>query len=385
MTSTTVVPSPAPGDGRRSPAGDFATLDEIEAAALAGLDPSVRDFLQGGAGAETTLARNRAAFDRWAYRPRVMSGLDVPDLGTSFLGIPLTMPVLTAPFGADGLFHPEGHRAVARADTLAGIADIVPEAGTHPVEAVAAAAREVDGPAGPSAAIGQFHPMGAEDNVIAMIRRYEDAGYRALCVTCDCPTAGWRERNRRNRFSPDSAVVGGNYPADSGVALDEVFGQLFTSGASVWGWDELAGLMARTELPWIAKGILTPEDAVAAVGAGAAGVLVSNHGGRQLDGVLASLDALPAIRSAVGPDVAIALDSGIRRGTDVVTAVALGADVVVIGRLAAYGLAAGGAVGVLRVLELLREEVTTVLSLLGRGGIADLDADALTRVDRAAR
>ncbi|WP_268896332.1 alpha-hydroxy acid oxidase [Actinomadura physcomitrii] len=220
-----------------------------------------------------------------------------------------------------------------------------------------------------------------------MLRRIEDAGYQAVCLTVDCPTGGWRERNMRNRFDPDPAVITGNYPMDGDVAPEEVFGQLFTKTARVWGWDDLAGLMARTPLPWMAKGILTGEDADAAVRAGASAVLVSNHGGRQLDGAPAAFDQLPEVAEAVGDRARIALDSGVRRGSDVVKALALGADVVkalalgadvvVLGRLAAYGLGAGGEAGVRRVHQLLRGEIETILTLLGRGGVRDIGPDAV--------
>ncbi|GGN83944.1 hypothetical protein GCM10010112_62800 [Actinoplanes lobatus] len=149
----------------------------------------------------------------------------------------------------------------------------------------------------------------------------------------------------------------------------------------MWSWNRLAGLLAQSTLPWMAKGIMTVEDARTAVAAGASALVVSNHGGRQLDGQRASLEALPGIRDAVGPAIPIALDSGIRRGADVVKAIALGADVVIIGRLAAYGLTAGGETGLSRVFELLSEEITTVLTLLGRGSPADLDRGALIRVE----
>jgi 4-hydroxymandelate oxidase len=353
---------------------DFATLDEIRAAALAKLDAPVRDFLEGGAGDEVTLRNNRSSFERWALRPRVMSGLDAPSTATTFMGKNLSLPVITAPFGADGLFDVDGHLAVARANAAFGAASIVPEAGTYPLEDVAQAAPE-------AAYFGQFHPVGSEENFLRMMRRFENAGFRALCLTCDCPTAGWRERNFRNRFDLDNGVIGGNYPPAAHDSMIAAFGQLFTHDAPVWSWEKLGGLMAQTTLPWMAKGILTPEDALAAVKAGASAILVSNHGGRQLDGVLPSLLALPAIRAAVGPNVQIALDSGIRRGTDIVKAIALGADVVVLGRLMAYGLAAGGEPGVRRVLELLQEELISVLTLLGRGSISDLDASALVRTE----
>lgn len=351
---------------------EFATLDQIREAALAKLSPAARDFLEGGAGDETTLRRNRRAFERWAFRPRVMSGLPAPATATRFLGVDLELPVLTAPFGADGLFHPDGQVAVARANAAAGTASIVPEAGTHSLEAIAAAAPG-------AAAFGHIHPVGTDEGFLRMVRRYEGAGYRGLCITCDSPIVGWRDRNLRNRFLPDYALFGGNY-ASVEQALGQL-GQLLQQNAPVWSWSRLGGLLARGTLPWMAKGIMTADDARAAVAAGASALLVSNHGGRQLDGQRASLDALPEIRDAVGPGIGIALDSGVRRGADVVKALALGADVVVIGRLAAYGLAAGGEAGLSLVLELLRAETTTILTLLGRGSVADLDRNALVRVE----
>jgi isopentenyl diphosphate isomerase/L-lactate dehydrogenase-like FMN-dependent dehydrogenase len=344
----------------------YATLGEVIEAAQAALDPDVLDFLDSGAGDEVTLRRNREAFERWSFRPRVMSGRPVPSPATTFLGIPLSLPVLTAPFGGDRLFHPEGHVAVARANAAEGVASIVPEVGSFSLEDLAAAA--------PAAAqVAQLHPMGPPDNFVAMLARIERAGYHAVCVTVDSPTGGWRDRNLRNRFSPDPVVAMGNYPPGGDTSLEAVFGQYFTRDQPVWGWEQLAELMTETTLPWIAKGILTGEDAEAAAEAGASAVLVSNHGGRQLDGVAGALDQLPEVAGAVGGEVQIALDSGVRRGSEVVTAVALGADVVVLGRLAAYGLAADGEHGVRRVLQLLREEIETVLTLLGRGGIGELD------------
>ncbi|HVW42085.1 MAG TPA: alpha-hydroxy acid oxidase [Amycolatopsis sp.] len=352
----------------------FATLSEVVDAAREALAPEVRDFLDGGAGRELTLRRNRSAFDRWAYRPRVMTGLTTPDLTTTFLGIPLGLPVLTSPFGADGLFHPDGHCAVARANAAEGVVSIVPEAGTHGIEAVAAA--------GPAAArIAQLHPMGPPANFAAMLRRIEDAGYDAVCVTVDCPTAGWRERNLHNRFDPDPSVITGNYPAGGAVSPEEVFGQLFTRTERIWTWAELGERMAGTALPWMAKGVLTGDSADAAISAGASAVLVSNHGGRQLDGAPAALDQLPEVAEAVRGRAQIALDSGIRSGSDIVTALALGADAVVVGRLPAYGLAAGGEAGVRRVHQLLREEMCTVLTLLGANAVSELGPWALQRVE----
>jgi 4-hydroxymandelate oxidase len=362
----------APSAPSPPPAESFATLAEAFEIAKGRLAPEAWDFLEGGAGDEVTLRANRTEFDRWQFRPRTMSGRAAPGTATTVLGIPLGLPVLTAPFGTDGMFDPEGHKAVARANAAFGTVSIVPEAGTHSIEQVAEAA--------PAAArIAQLHPMGDPGNYRAMLDRIAAAGYGAICVTVDCPTGGWRERNLRNRFEIDPRVVSGNYPGWARGDLSSVFGQLFTRSAPVWSWDDLAEHMQHTHLPWMAKGILTGEDAVRAVGAGASAVLVSNHGGRQLDGTPPALTQLPEVVAAVGDRTEILLDSGIRRGTDIVKAIALGARAVVIGRLAAVGLAAGGQPGLERVLSLLRDEVTTVLTLLGRGSIDELDASALVR------
>jgi 4-hydroxymandelate oxidase len=348
----------------------FPTLAEIHAAARAVLSPDVWDFLQGGAGQEVTLRANREAFGRWQFRPRVMSGLGPPSTATSVLGLPLSMPVLTAPFGADGFFHSQGQLAVARANAAAGTLSIVPEAGTHSLEDVAAAA--------PAAArVAQLHPLGKEDNFLRMLGRIEAAGYSAVCVTVDCPTGGWRERNLRNGLVISPQMITGNYPPGGGVSVEEVFGQLFDCDEPVWQWSQLGRLMKSTSLPWIAKGILTGEDALAAIDAGASAVLVSNHGGRQLDGAPAAVDQLPEVASAVAGRAEVLLDSGIRSGADIVKALALGARAVVIGRLAAAGLTAAGEAGVARVLDLLRMEMIVVLTLLGRGSVTDLTAQAL--------
>ncbi|WP_052077764.1 alpha-hydroxy acid oxidase [Rhodococcoides fascians] len=350
----------------------FATLGEAFDIARDRLSSEVWDFVSGGAGDETTLQDNRTEFSRWLFCPRTMSGLSMPSTTTSLLGMELDLPVLTAPFGTDGLFDAEGHRAVARADARQGALSIVPEAGTFSLEDVRDAA--------PSAArIAQVHPMGDPRNFQRMLERIANAGYSAICVTVDCPTGGWRERNLRNRFEIEPRVISGNYPGSDSDELSEVFGQIFARNADVWSWEELAEAMRHTALPWIAKGILTAEDARRAVDAGAAAVMVSNHGGRQLDGAPSALAQLPEVVAAVGRDIEVILDSGIRRGSDVVKAVALGAKAVVIGRLAVVALAAAGENGVEHALRLLKEEIITVLTLVGRGSIAELNSDAVTR------
>jgi len=242
----------------------------------------------------------------------------------------------------------------------------VPEVGSFSYEEVAAAAPE-------AARIGQLHPFDSFDHVAGRIGA---AGYDALCVTVDCPTMGWRARSRMNRFHPDMAVWSGNVTHDRLPNVASTFGNRIIPA---WTWDQLAEATARHDLPWIAKGILTAEAAQAALDAGASAILVSNHGGRQVDPSPASLDVLPEIAAAVGGQVPILLDSGVRTGADVFLALALGATAVVIGRLAVYGLAAAGEQGVRTTIELLTDELRTLMILSGIPDIASLTPDVVAR------
>ena len=345
--------------------GEFLALEEIHAAALKHLPQDAATYLESGAGTEQTLRANREAFTRWVIKPRPMSGVSDPKTNTSFLGIPLSVPVLTAPFGGDALFAQDGHLAVARANAACGTASIVPEVGSFSYEEVAAAA--------PAAArIGQLHPYDSFDFSAARIKA---AGYDALCVTVDCPIVGFRARNRMGRFHLDPAIWRGN-------VLDGSPNIASTYGAHIvptWTWDELAAATARHGMPWIAKGILTVPAAEAAMAAGASAILVSNHGGRQVDPSPASLDVLPEIAAAVSGQVPILLDSGVRTGADVFIALALGASAVVIGRLAAYGLAAAGEYGVRRTVELLTQELHVLMTLAGIPDIAALTPAVVAR------
>ncbi|WP_327140456.1 alpha-hydroxy acid oxidase [Nocardia sp. NBC_01327] len=348
----------------------FGTHDEIHRAAAAALDSDVLDFVEGGAGKEITLRANLAAFGRWRILPEPMSGVATPSTRTELLGMSLETPVITAPFGGDALFHPDGHLAVARAAQHRGALSIVPEAGSFSYEEVHAVAPR-------AARIAQLHPFAHAAAVADRVRR---AGFEALCVTVDCPVGGFRTRNMGNRFDPDQRLFAGNLTGENGApGVAEVFGQLLKQGGSVWNWDQLTDAAADFGLPWIAKGILTPAAAERALAAGASALVVSNHGGRQLDPAPASLDMLPGIRAAVGTELPILLDSGIRTGSDVYLALALGADAVIIGRSAIYGLAAAGEAGVDRVLELLTEELRTLMILSGAATIGDIDAARITR------
>lgn len=347
----------------------FATIGEIHDAALAALDPQLADFLEGGAGSETTLSANREAFSRWVIRPRPMRGVSSPDMRTSLLGVELDLPLLTAPFGGDGLFAPDGHLAVARANEACGVASIVPEAGTHSYEAIAEAAPR-------AARFAQVHPL---DHLGRQLQRIRDAGYTAACVTIDCPTGGYRTRNLRNRFDPDLQWFAGNCEAGGTLGVAEVFGRLVGRDAPAWDWKRLQETLAVSDLPWIAKGVLTAEAAVEAVDAGAGAVIVSSHGGRQVDPAPASLDALPEVVGALQGRVPVLLDSGVRSGADVFIALALGADAVIVGRLAAYGLAADGEAGVRRAHELLADELRVLLILAGVQSVRQLNPGDLGR------
>ncbi len=346
------------------PGADFAALREIHAAALRALSSETAVYLESGAGTERTLRANREAFGRWTITPKPMSGVSAPRTDTGILGIPLAVPVLTAPFGGDGLFAPQGQLAVARANAACGTVSIVPEVGTFSYEQVAAAA--------PAAArIAQLHPYESFGHVA---RRIREAGYAALCVTVDCPMTGFRVRNAMIRFRPERGVWQGNLTSDGAPSVHTMFRDGISELAPPWTWDQLAEAAARQDLPWIAKGILTGEAAQAALGAGASAILVSNHGGRQVDPAPASLDALPEVAAAVAGRVPVLLDSGVRTGADVFVALALGASAVVIGRLAAYGLAAAGEAGVRRTIELLAEELRTLMILAGTPDIPSITA-----------
>ncbi len=338
----------------------FATLREVERAARAALDDGTWAYLDAGGGEEITVARNRAAFHRWQFRPRVLTGHARPDTTTSFLGVDLAFPVLVAPFGLDATFHPDGHPGVARAAARAGTAVVLSSNGSRPLEEVRAAA--------PSAVCFlQVSALGRPETVATIGRRARDAGFSAIFLTVDVDAPAARDAPAEARFSPDPLVSQGNYTAD------EVAARMSFRGTG-WTWDDARQVMGEAGLPWVVKGVLLPEDARAAVDAGAAGVFVSNHGGRQLDRVAGALDALPAIVAAVGAEVPVGLDGGVRRGTDVVTALALGAGVVAVGRPAAWGLAAAGEDGVARVLQILHQETANAMALVGRGRVSDLDA-----------
>jgi isopentenyl diphosphate isomerase/L-lactate dehydrogenase-like FMN-dependent dehydrogenase len=340
----------------------FMTLPEIERAAKSKLPPGPLHFGAGGAETETTLRRNRQALDRLAIRQRVLVDVRHVDLGTTFLGLDLPMPVAIAPMGGLVLFHPEGDVEMARGAGPSGTLAAVSGVTGWPVEDVAKAA------GGPL--LFQLYHFGPRSWVKELLGRVEACGYHAVCLTVDVQVYGRRERDKEARFDPRGARHGTPNPPPP----DPNYPARLT-------WDDVAWLRDNLSVPLGLKGILTPEDARSAVEAGAQIIWVSNHGGRQLDHTQASIDALPEIVEAVDGKAEIVIDGGFSRGTDVVKAVALGARVAAIGRRALWGLAADGAAGVNRTLQLLREEISTTLALCGQTSIRGLTPDLIRQVN----
>jgi len=333
-----------------------ATVDDVEAAARARLAPEVWDYCTGGAGTEATLRRNRAALDALALQPRVLRDVGRVQTGTRFLGMELASPVMLAPVGTIGLFDADGAAACARAAARAGTAAWIGVLSVPSLEEVATAAPEAP-------LVFQLYVRGDRNWTLELAERARAAGCRALCVTVDSPVDGWRDRDRRNGFDRRARQERPNLGA--AYARRELQATLT--------WDDVAWLAERTPLPLVLKGVTSPLDAAEAARAGAAGVVVSNHGGRQLDHQLATVEVLDAVLDAVGSDVEVAVDGGFRRGTDVAKALALGARAVLVGKLMCLALAAGGEDGLVHALDLVRDELRVTLALLGARSPAELE------------
>ena len=345
---------------------NVTTLDEIYELGRNSLPDGVLAYLEEGAGEEQTLRDNQRAFGRWSVRPRQLTGVVEPNLTTTVLGLQMAAPILTAPMGGDGLLHKDDGRAIVRAVTECGLVPVVAEASTHALEEYAAI--------NPSPKIMQVHAWAPLKHFKQMVQRIEDSGYSGICITIDCPTLGWRERTRQKRFKTPPEFLSGNSSVEAGT---DAYLMLTSGRGSEWTWETLTEARAYTTLPMLVKGILTGDDARQAVAAGADGLVVSNHGGRQLDGVPATLDQLPEVVAAVGSDVTILLDGGIRRGSDIMKALASGAQAVLIGRPVALGLAAGGQDGVSAVVRLMIEELRRSMLLAGIRALADLNSSLL--------
>jgi len=345
-------------------------ISDFEAIARERMTPSAFDYYAGGAEDEVTLSENREAFRRIALRPRMLVGADRVATSIDLLGSPLPYPIGLAPTAFNKLGHPEGEVAAARAAGKAGALMCCSTIASTTIEDVAAAAT---GPLW-----FQLYVYRDRDVTRDLVRRAEEAGCRAIVLTVDTPQLGRRERDMRGGFS---------LPAGIGVSNLERYG---TPDALRWAqtssfteyvhklldasltWEAVGWLRSVTLLPLLIKGILTAEDAALAIEHGASGIVVSNHGGRQLDGALATIDALPSIVSRVAGRVPVLLDGGIRRGTEVFKAIAIGAQSVFIGRAYLWGLAADGEAGVTRVLEMLHAELELTMALAGCRSIAEI-------------
>jgi L-lactate dehydrogenase (cytochrome) len=371
-------------------------IDDLRRGAMRRLPRAVFDFADGGAEDERTLRANRADFSRLVFRPRVLVDVSRRDQSTTILGQPVSSPLIVAPTGLAGMLHARGEIVAARASAARNVIFTLSTLGACSIEEVADAS---DGPLW-----FQLYVMKDREVTRALVERAQQAGYKALCLTVDLPVLGQRERDLRNGatippkitvrnvvdvlrrpgwlrgvwFGP--AITFQNFVGSS-AALNDSAGTLWQyvnslNDASV-DWDDLAWFRDLWKGPLAVKGIMTGEDARRAVSAGVEAIIVSNHGGRQLDSLPSAIETLPEIVDAVGDRAEVILDGGVRRGSDVVKALALGARACMIGRPMLYGLGAAGQAGVERAIEILQTEIDRTLALVGRPTLADLDRSAV--------
>jgi isopentenyl diphosphate isomerase/L-lactate dehydrogenase-like FMN-dependent dehydrogenase len=331
---------------------------DFERIAESRLDAGAYGYFAGGAGDELTLRENVAAFGRWQLRPRVLVDVGETSTATAVLGTPVSMPLLVAPTAYHRMAHPDGEPATARAAAAAGTIMCLSTMATATIAEVAAAAPD---------APRWFQLYVFRDRGInrALIEQAAEHGYGAIVVTLDAPVLGRRERDLRTGFHVPAEITVPNIATAAGGWTGATPLEVLEWIDPTLSWRDLEQIAAESPLPVVAKGIQGAEDALLAVEHGAAALIVSNHGGRQLDGVAASLDVLPEVVEAVDGRLEVLVDGGIRRGTDVAKALALGARAVLVGRAVLWGLAAGGDEGARRVLELLRDELENALALLG--------------------
>jgi isopentenyl diphosphate isomerase/L-lactate dehydrogenase-like FMN-dependent dehydrogenase len=356
----------------------------LEAAARETLTPEAFAYVAGSAGLERTERANRAAFDRWAIVPRFLRDVDQRDFSTTVLGTPFPGPLALAPVGVQGIVHPEAELAVARAAAGLGVPMVLSTVSSYRLEDVAEAL-------GDSPRWFQLYWPRDKEVAASLLRRAKAAGYRALVVTLDTFILAWRPRDLSRGYLPFLHRMGlANYEADPAFlaglekAPDEDPGASVLRWMSMFGdpaktWDDLVWLREQWDGPILVKGVLHPDDARRAHDAGIEGVIVSNHGGRQIDGEIASLDALPGIVAAVEGRLPVLFDSGIRGGSDIVKALALGAEAVLVGRPYVYGLGIGGEAGVRHVLRSLLAEFDLTMALAGCASVSDLGTDVLVR------
>jgi len=358
------------------------SVEELEREAASVLNQAAYDYIAGGAGSEDTVRANLEAFRRHRLVPRYLRDVSRRDLGVELLGARRPWPILLAPIGVLGILHKEAELAVARAAAPMGVPFVLSTVSSTPMEQVAAAMGEAP-------RWFQLYWPRSDELAASLVGRAERAGFGAIVVTVDTYLLAWRERDIRNAYLPFfrgdglanyftdpvfRQAVGGDPLADPARTF-EYFAQVFSDPARTWS--DLERLRQWTRLPILIKGVLHPDDARRAVDHGAAGVIVSNHGGRQLDGAVAALDALPRVAEAVGDRTTVLFDSGIRRGSDILKAIALGARAVLLGRPYAYGLAVAGEKGVRDVLANLIADLDLALGLAGCASLGELSRENL--------
>ena len=353
---------------------ELLSIADFEALARERLEAMTLAYYCGGAGDELTLGWNCSAFDRIRLRPRVLVDVSRIDTDIELLGERHPLPVLIAPTAYHCLACPEGELATVQGAAESGVTTVVSTLATTRFDRVARAA----------AAPLWFQLYVQEDRGFtrALVAQVEEAGYRALCLTVDTPVFGARLRELKARFALPPGLERENLAALSSEAATTdhrpLAGQVYHSLLDpTLTWKDVEWLLSVTKLPLLLKGILAGDDAARAVEAGVAGVIVSNHGARNLDTVPAAIDALPEVVDAVAGGMPVLMDGGIRRGTDVLKALARGAAAVLVGRPILYGLAVGGAAGVARVLDILAAELRMAMALTGRRTVAEVDCDVL--------
>jgi isopentenyl diphosphate isomerase/L-lactate dehydrogenase-like FMN-dependent dehydrogenase len=358
------------------------SVEELEREAAAVLSPSAFDYVAGGAGSEDTVRANLEAFRRHRLVPRFLRDVSRRDLAVEILGRRLPAPILLAPIGVLSIVNKDADLAVARAAAATGVPMVLSTVSSAPMERVAEAM-------GDAPRWFQLYWPRSDELAASFVQRAERAGFGAIVVTLDTYLLAWRERDIRNAYLPFlrgdglanyltdpvfCRAVGGDPMANPSLAAD-FFAKVFSDPSRTWA--DLERLRQWTSLPILVKGVLHPDDARQAVDRGAAGVIVSNHGGRQLDGAIAALDALPRVVDAVGDRTTVLFDSGIRRGADVLKAMALGARAVLLGRPYAYGLAVAGEKGVREVLLNLIADLDLALGLTGCASLGELGREHL--------
>jgi 4-hydroxymandelate oxidase len=358
-------PPATPDDPDREP--PYLDLERLEARAREVLPADVFDYYAGGAETETTLTEAPGAWRAWRLRPRVLRGIAAAQLGTTLLGSEVATPIGVAPWAYQGMAHPDGERATAAGAAAAGALMTVSTSANHPLEEVVGVA-----PGSPSwFQLYRLHSPGHTDD---LARRAGDAGYRALVLTVDLPLLGRRRRDLVSDFALPAGLRLGNHPPVDGAQP-----RLQAMETPTWTFDEIGRFADVSGLPVVVKGVLRGDDAARCVEAGASAVWVSTHGGRQADPAVSSAYALPEVVEAVGDEAEVYADGGIRNGSDVLTALALGARAVFLGRPTIWGLATGGADGVAAVISGLTEELAHTMVLCGLPDVAAVPRDTVVR------